>query len=72
MAGLKERFPARDLFPFALRTDSDDVACWERGNLDRVIIVHDFADPGWEQVAVFETFWEWLRSAIEDFIAFEP
>jgi hypothetical protein len=70
--GLKERFPARDLFPFALRTDCDDVACWERGNLDRIVIIHDFADPGWEQVAEFEIFWDWLRSAIEDFIDFEP
>jgi hypothetical protein len=72
MAGLKERFPARDLFPFALRTDRDDVACWERGGLDQIVIIHDFADPGWEQIAVFETFWDWFRSAIEDFIAFEP
>src|SRR5580700_7423938 len=24
MAGLKERFPTRDLFPFVLRTDCDD------------------------------------------------
>jgi hypothetical protein len=71
MAGLKERFPKRDLFPFALRTDCDDVACWERGDLDRVVVIHDFADPGWEQVAVFETFWDWLRTAIEDFIEFE-
>ena len=72
MAGLKERYPARDLLPFALRTDCDDVACWERGNLDRVVVIHDFASPGWEHVAVFDTFWEWFRSALEDFITFEP
>jgi len=71
-AGLKERFPARDLFPFALRTDCDDVACWENGNPDRVVIIHDFADPGWEQRPSFDSFWDWFRSAIEDFIAFEP
>jgi hypothetical protein len=71
-AGLAERFPARDLVPFALRTDCDDVACWERGNLDQVVIIHDFADPGWEQMVLFETFWDWLRSAVEDFISFEP
>lgn len=45
-AGLKERFPTRDLVPFALRTDCDDVACWERGDLDRVVVIHDFADSG--------------------------
>lgn len=69
--GLKERFPARELFPFALRTDCDDVACWEEGYLDRVDVIHDFASPGWEQEAAFATFWEWLRSAIDDFIAFD-
>ena len=68
---LKERFPTRELFPFALRTDCDDVACWEEGDLDRVQVIHDFASPGWEQEAVFATFWEWLRSAVDDFIAFE-
>jgi hypothetical protein len=72
MVGLKERFPERDLFPFALRTDRDDVACWEKSSLERVVVIHDFADPGWEQVAVFATFWDWFRSAMEDFIDFEP
>ena len=72
MTGLKERFPARELFPFALRTDCDDVACWERSNPSQVVIIHDFADPGWEQRAVFQTFWDWFRAAFEDFIEFEP
>ena len=70
MEDLKKRFPARDLFPFALRTDCDDVACWERGNLDRVEVIHDFASPGWEQEASFETYWDWFRSAINDFAEF--
>lgn len=72
LQGLKERFPDRDLFPFALRTDRDDVACWEKDNLGKVVIIHDFADPGWEQEGVFATFWDWFRAAIEDFVEFEP
>jgi hypothetical protein len=28
----------------------------------------NYADPGLEQEACFETFGEWFRSAIEDFI----
>ena len=70
MNGLKERYPDRDLVPFALRIDCDDVACWERDSSRKVVIIHDFASPGWEQQAVFESFWDWFRSAIEDFIAF--
>lgn len=72
MSGLRERFPGRELVPFALRLDCDDVACWERGSLPKVVIIHDFASPGWEQTALFETSWDWFRSAIEDFIGFEP
>jgi hypothetical protein len=72
LVGLRQRFPERDLLPFALRTDRDDVACWEKGDLNKVVVIHDFADPGWEQLAVYDTFWDWFRSAIEDFIEFEP
>src|SRR5579862_2125584 len=30
MAGLKSRYPSRDLVPFARNQGNDDVACWER------------------------------------------
>ena len=71
MNGLRERFPGRTLLPFALRLDCDDVACWERDRGQAVVIIHDFADPGWEQVGEFENFWDWFRSAVEDFATFE-
>jgi hypothetical protein len=69
-AGMSQRYPARPLIPFALRQDNDDVACWD---VDRggVVIVHDFASPGWEQRAELPDFYTWLRQAIEDLIAFE-
>jgi hypothetical protein len=70
--GLRKRYPQRDLVPFALRLDCDDVACWEKGKLPKVSIIHDFASPGWEQRQEFDTFWAWFRSAINDFIEFEP
>lgn len=71
MNGLHLRFPGRTLLPFALRTDRDDVACWERDRGATVVVIHDFADPGWEQVKEFENFWNWYRSAVEDFATFE-
>jgi hypothetical protein len=46
--GLRERYPSRTLVPFALRQDCDDVACFEL-NRPGVVIIHDFASPGWEQ-----------------------
>lgn len=72
IAGLKSRYPQRDLIPFARNQGNDDVACWERDDASKVLIIHDYADTGWEQRAVFDTFWDWFRSAIEDFIEFEP
>lgn len=67
--GLCERYPGRRLVPFATRQDNDDVACWD---LDRasVVIVHDFASPGFEQRNELPDFNAWLRLAIEDFINF--
>lgn len=71
LAGLKDRFPNRDLIPFYKCMANDDVACWEKGKPGKVIIVHDFASPGWEDSGEFDTFWDWFRSLIEEFITNE-
>ena len=68
-AGLRERYPERSLVPFAIRRDNDDVACWDAVTGD-VVIVHDFASPGWEQRARFAGFNPWFRQAIDDLIEF--
>ncbi|WP_253951761.1 hypothetical protein M1D51_17215 [Arthrobacter sp. R3-55] len=67
--GLAERYPDRNLIPFARRQDNDAVACWDVGT-GTVAIVHDFASPGWENQGEFEHFDAWLHSAIEDLIEF--
>lgn len=69
--GLKERYPKRSLIPFARRNDNDDVACWEKSDPNKVIIIHDFASEGWEQRQVYNDFWSWFRSVIEEMIAFD-
>lgn len=66
--GLRTRYPERNLVPFARDQSNDDVACWEKELPGKVVIVHDFADPGWEARKTFDTFHDWFRSAIEDFI----
>lgn len=68
--GMQERYPGRTLVPFAARQDNDDVACWEDGN-STVLIVHDFAEPGWEARESYEGFYDWLRRAIDDLIEFD-
>ncbi|MGB7845999.1 MAG: hypothetical protein WBL63_10315 [Candidatus Acidiferrum sp.] len=48
MVGLKERYGHRELVPFALRLDCDDVACWVQKSMPQVVIIRDFANIGWE------------------------
>jgi hypothetical protein len=69
--GLRKRYAARTLVPFAMRGDNDDIACWDIDRQGAVVIVHDFADPGWEQRAEFKQFYDWLRQAVEDLIDFD-
>ncbi len=64
--GIKERYPNRNLIPFARREDNDDLACFEKDN--RVVIIHDFASSGWEGGGNSIIFWDWLRMVIEDMI----
>ncbi|OJU13245.1 MAG: hypothetical protein BGN88_02400 [Clostridiales bacterium 43-6] len=69
--GLLERYPNRNLIPFAKRDDNDDIACFEIGHGERVFIVHDFANEGWERRQEFETFWNWFISAIKELIGIQ-
>lgn len=70
--GLADRYPSRSLVPFARRQDNDDVACWEPAvSRDAVVIVHDFASPGWESQGAFANFEAWFRQAVEDLIEWE-
>jgi hypothetical protein len=68
---LAERYPARTLFPFAFRQDTDDIACWERDRGAAVFVIHNFAAPGFENEESFDTVWDWFRSAIEEMIAWD-
>ncbi|WP_200799476.1 hypothetical protein [Williamsia sterculiae] len=67
MSGLADRYPDRNLVPFARREDNDDVACFEILN-DRqiVVLIHDFASPGWEGRREFDSFRERFHIAVEE------
>ncbi len=68
---LKERYKNRNLIPFAGRYDSDDIACFEIDQDERVFIVHDYAEEGWERRQEFDTFWNWFISAIKELIGID-
>lgn len=64
--GLKKRYPSRVLVPFARRVDNDDVACFdasESSGSPSVIIIHDFASPGWEVRGECKNFNDWVELA---------
>ena len=69
--GLRARYKGRELVPFARREDNDDVACWEKDCGEQVVIIHDFASPGYEHREKHKDFWTWFRLAVEDMIEFE-
>ena len=65
--GLRKRYPDSPLVPFARRIDNDDVACWDAGLPDaRVVVIHDWASPGWERRAQFKSFTAWFLQAVAD------
>ena len=66
--GLKQRYLNRKLIPFARRDDSDDIACFEDGQDEKVFIIHDFSSEGFEQRKIYEDFWEWFKDAIQEMI----
>ena len=70
LKGLKERYPNRELIPFARRDDNDDIACFEVGKGEKVQIIHDFASEGYEQRKEYNDFWAWLEDAISEMIEF--
>ena len=38
---------------------------------ERYSIIHDFANPGWEQREEYGDFWSWFEAAVLDMIARE-
>ena len=69
LSGLRKRYPESSLVPFASRTDNDDVACWDTGlAAGGVVIIHDWASPGWERRAQLQDFSSWFRQAVDDCI----
>lgn len=61
--------PCADMvIAFARRQDNDDIACFQvvDAYVVGILIIHGWTSDGYEIVASFSTFWEWLKSAIND------
>lgn len=69
--GLRQRYPNRNLIPFARRSDCDDIACFDVEQGGKVYVIHDFASNGYEQREEFDSIWEWLKYVIDIMIDYE-
>lgn len=43
----------------------------EMGKPGKVEVIHDFADPGWEQREEYDDFWSWFEAAVVDMVVRE-
>ena len=59
--GMKKRYPARTLVPFARHDYSDDVACWDVDRPGKVLIIHDYSSSGYENKYEFDSFEDWYK-----------
>jgi hypothetical protein len=68
-AALNSRYPSRIVVPFARRLDSDDIVCVVASDTERrpssIVVLHDYASPGWEVVAEFDDAEAWLSTSLE-------
>ena len=57
------------LVSFARRRDSDDIACFRvnaQNEVDGVVLVHGWVPGGDQVVGTYDSFWDWLKSVIDD------
>ena len=66
LLGVSKRYPNRKLIPFARCNSTDDIACFEYGKGDTVVVIHDFAGVGWENSREYIDVWDWLHSVIDE------
>ncbi|MBE2197082.1 MAG: hypothetical protein IAE79_00635 [Anaerolinea sp.] len=60
-----------ELIAFARRQDCDDIACFsvKKGGTNAIVVIRGWIDAGYEVINYYASFWEWVKSVIDD-IAF--
>lgn len=68
LKGLRNRYPDRNIIPFATRDDNDDIACFDKDDPNIVYIIHDFASAGYELRKTYSSLWDWFQDVINELI----
>lgn len=58
----------RPLMVFAKRQDNDDLACfyYKSRETPKVAIIEGWIGNNYDVVAIYDSFWEWLKAIIDD------
>ena len=70
---LRQQFPNLSLVPFAKFDTSDDLACFDGGDVSgnpAVLVIHAYTTPGWEHRRTLRDFEAWMAAAAADARAF--
>lgn len=61
------------LIAFARRYDNDDIACFSVKSqaVECVVVINGWTSSGYDVIASYNTFWEWLKSVIDDIAELE-
>jgi hypothetical protein len=56
------------LVAFARRYDQDAIACFAIADrtVQRIVVIQGWTSDGYDVVAEYATYWEWLKSVIDD------
>jgi hypothetical protein len=67
---LRQHFPERQLVPFAYRSDTDEIACWDPAKLPQIFVVNPSKSSQLEECPTFSNFDEWMGQATSDHLDF--
>lgn len=67
---LKRQCSSTELIPFARRGDTEDIACFEIRNNEKVVVLKKCEYLGYRPRQEYGSVWDWFRDAVETMIAF--
>jgi hypothetical protein len=64
----KTEYSGGELIAFAKRQDCDDMACFDvwQNDVKAIVVIHGWTAHGFEVIARYDDFWNWLKSVIDD------
>jgi hypothetical protein len=68
MKVLKDIYPEQDLIPFAVRRDSNILACWKKSTLYQIDIIDFNKKSHYDPIKSYSSVWSWFKSVVDEMI----